>query len=43
MDWGSFFLGWMLGTGLAWYFGHRVIMKAKARIPPEYWPDDLLG
>ena len=39
----SFFIGWMVGVAVTWYFGRRTIRKAKERVPPEYWPDDLLA
>ena len=43
MDWMSFFIGGMFGVAATWYFGRRTIRKAKERVPPEYWPDDLLA
>ena len=42
MDWLSFFIG-MFGVAVTWYFGRRTIRKVKERVPPEYWPDDLLA
>ena len=43
MDWLSFFIGWMFGVAVTWYFGRRTIREAKEHVPPEYWPDDLLA